>query len=73
MTFEEVLPKIKDGWTISRSSWGKDVILLFNPESYSSVTILFIFIEREGKMFSVYSASQEDLFANDFYVVEYRN
>ena len=73
MTFEEILPKIKDGWTVSRPSWSEDVILLFKPEFFSSVKVPFIFIEREGKMVSVYSVSFEDLFADDFEVVEYRS
>jgi len=53
--------------------WGKDVITIFKPEFFHSVSIPFIYIERDGKMFAIYSASQDDLFADDFELVEYRS
>jgi len=72
MTFDEMLPNLKDGWAVTRPSWGKKVIVMFKPEFFHTVTLPFIYIEMDGKMFAIYSASQDDLFADDFELVEYR-
>jgi hypothetical protein len=73
MTLEEAEEKIKEGWTITRPSWGKVVILLYVPKSYSEVTIEFIYKELDGKMLSIYIPSLEDSVVDDFELVEYRS
>lgn len=73
MTLEEAKEKINEGWAVSRPTWGEDVATLYVPKSYSEVTIEFIYIERDGKMLSLYKPSVDDLIADDFETVEYRN
>jgi len=72
MTFEEVLPKAREGWAISNPNWNGDVVALFIPQSFSLIQMTFLYIEREGKMLAVYNPTQQDLFSNKFELVEFR-
>jgi len=69
MTFNEVLPQIKLGWVVSNPVLGKDKLVLFKPTNFSSVTIEFLYIERDNKMHSVYIPTQQDL-SDDYWILE---
>ena len=72
MTFEEVLPMIKDGWLVSRPSWKGVSIGLFKPEWYSVIKTPFIYVDLKDDIMP-WSPGHNDLLAEDYYTVEFKS
>ena len=73
MPFEEALSSIKEGWFISRPSWGDKSIGLHKPKYFAEIKIEFIYEEIDGIMKGPYSASNDDLLADDFFTTVYKS
>ena len=70
MPFEEILPFVKDGWTVSREGSGVTVRML-KPEWYSQFKKPFLHTVDEGKNIVPWYPTSNDILAEDWYKVEY--
>ena len=72
MNFSETLDLIKEGWFVSRPSWGSAKVGMFKPEWYSTFKHPFIYVET-GDDIIPWVPGHDDLFAEDFVKIEFRS
>lgn len=72
LNFSEALNKIKDGHKLSRTGWnGKNMFVkLQSPTDKSKMTQSYIYLETEDGQLVPWIASQSDLLAEDWFVVQ---
>lgn len=73
MNFSEALNQVKDGWVVTRPSWENLSLGLHKPEKLDKIQIGILFIYNGDQIVTTYSATQEDLLAEDFDAVEFRS
>lgn len=73
MTFENILPKLKDGQKVVRSGWGgaEEYVFLKDIGELDGTTMTpFFVIQVEGEGLSMFQPTDCDILAEDWKVVE---
>jgi hypothetical protein len=67
--FAQALDLIKDGYKLARSGWGDDEWIHLVADQDDD-EVVWIGIKTEHDMFMPWTPIQEDILANDWYIVE---
>lgn len=71
MTFDQILPQLKDGRSVARESWGSKIVDIYEFISgFGDISILvFIQTDAYGQM-KVWTPTAEDILADDWRVAD---
>lgn len=73
MTFEEILPKLKDGAKIIRSGWtgSEEFVVLVNDDTFDGVPVTpYLLIKTSDEGYSSFAPAVCDILADDWEIVE---
>lgn len=73
MTFEEVLPRLKDGGKIIRSGWSgtEEFVVLVNDDTFEGMPVTpYLLIKTSDEGFSSFAPAVCDILANDWKLVD---
>ena len=70
MDFSEALKLLKQGATLRRDSWSRDKYIELIPDKNSDLFLPYIRIITKDNKISIYTATNCDIFANDWVLLE---
>lgn len=73
MTFEEILPQLKQGAKIIRQNWSgtEEYVVLVHNDTFESLPVTpYLLIKTSDEGFSSFAPTVCDILANDWKVVE---
>lgn len=73
MTFEEVLPRLKDGKKIIRQGWSgfEEYVVLVSDDTFQGLPVTpHLLIKTSDEGFSSFAPAVCDILANDWMIVE---
>lgn len=73
MTFEQILPKLREGAFIIRDGWGgaEEYVKLFDPKEFEGQAITpYFLISVAGEGFSMFQPTVCDILAEDWSIVD---
>lgn len=72
MTFEEILPELKNGEKIIREGWSgtEEYVLLVNDDTFDGLPVTpYLLIKTSDEGFSSFAPAVCDILANDWLIV----
>ena len=72
MTFEEILPYIKDGWTVVEKASGKKVYLL-RLEWYSQLKRPFLCVDGDDDAILPWYPTSDEILSGEWEALEFRS